>query len=259
MIKLVASDLDGTLVNTYQQFLSEETIDTLKKLHEKGILFVAASGRQYSNMRRLFEPLGFDIPYISENGSLCIYKDEILSTGSIPRDILDCILDGLDEYEQTYHMRNCIFSVKDGYLTDSREEAFIQAVRERNNEIIQVDSLRDVKETVLKAAVFDFNGTDILAPFFQERVGDKIRAATSATHWLDFISPNANKGSALESLMERFGIQKDECICFGDQSNDVEMLHCAGTSYAMESSIPEVKAQADHVVANVLSVLKELL
>ena len=61
MIKLVASDLDGTLLHNYQQTVPKEIYDTIKALHEKGIIFTAASGRQYANIRRLFAPLGFDI------------------------------------------------------------------------------------------------------------------------------------------------------------------------------------------------------
>ena len=54
MIKLVASDLDGTLLHNYQQTVPKEIYDTIKALHEKGIIFTAASGRQYANIRRLF-------------------------------------------------------------------------------------------------------------------------------------------------------------------------------------------------------------
>ena len=94
MIKLVASDLDGTLLHNY---------DTIKALHEKGIIFTAASGRQYANIRRLFAPLGFDIPYIAENGSMCVYKEEILATGLTPSKTIRHILDALMEYRKIYH------------------------------------------------------------------------------------------------------------------------------------------------------------
>ena len=53
MIKLVASDLDGTLLHNYQQTVPKEIYDTIKALHEKGIIFTAASGRQYANIRRM--------------------------------------------------------------------------------------------------------------------------------------------------------------------------------------------------------------
>ena len=104
MIKLVASDLDGTLLHNYQQTVPKEIYDTIKALHEKGIIFTAASGRQYANIRRLFAPLGFDIPYIAENGSMCVYKEEVLATGLTPSKTIRHILDALMEYRKIYHL-----------------------------------------------------------------------------------------------------------------------------------------------------------
>ena len=122
MIKLVASDLDGTLLHNYQQTVPKEIYDTIKALHEKGIIFTAASGRQYANIRRLFAPLGFDIPYIAENGSMCVYKEEILATGLTPSKTIRHILDALMEYRKIYHTGHCILSVKDTYYSDSTDE-----------------------------------------------------------------------------------------------------------------------------------------
>ena len=122
MIKLVASDLDGTLLHNYQQTVPKEIYDTIKALHEKGIIFTAASGRQYANIRRLFAPLGFDIPYIAENGSMCVYKEEILATGLTPSKTIRHILDALMEYRKIYHTGHCILSVKDTYYSDSTAE-----------------------------------------------------------------------------------------------------------------------------------------
>ena len=72
MIKLIASDLDGTLLHGGEQSLSPRTLNLIRRLTEKGIRFIAASGRQYANERRLFAPIRDEISYIAENGSLCI-------------------------------------------------------------------------------------------------------------------------------------------------------------------------------------------
>ena len=69
MIKMVASDLDGTLLLNKAQSLPEEIFPLIRKLKEMGILFVAASGRQYPNMKRMFAPVASEIAYISENGA----------------------------------------------------------------------------------------------------------------------------------------------------------------------------------------------
>ena len=121
MIKLVASDLDGTLLMKGAQSLPEDIFPLIRQLKDLGILFIAASGRQYANIRRLFAPLGFDIPYIAENGSMCVYKEEILATGLTPSKTIRHILDALMEYRKIYHTGHCILSVKDTYYSDSTD------------------------------------------------------------------------------------------------------------------------------------------
>ena len=70
MIKLIASDLDGTLLHNGAQELSPYTIDVIRRITQKGIHFIAASGRQSDNERRLFAGIEDEISYIAENGSL---------------------------------------------------------------------------------------------------------------------------------------------------------------------------------------------
>lgn len=77
MIKLIASDLDGTLLLKGAQKLPPELFPIIKKLKEQGILFVAASGRQYPNMKRMFAPVAEDIGFVSENGGIALYQEEI--------------------------------------------------------------------------------------------------------------------------------------------------------------------------------------
>ena len=79
MIKLIASDLDGTLLKNGAQELPPDIFPIIRELRQKGIRFVAASGRQYYNLRLLFKPVMDEIFYIAENGSLCICNDKILS------------------------------------------------------------------------------------------------------------------------------------------------------------------------------------
>jgi HAD superfamily hydrolase (TIGR01484 family) len=92
MIKLIASDLDGTLLQNGAQQLTNEVIPYIKKLQDMGIIFVAASGRQYANMQRLFEPIKEEIAFICENGALVIYKGKILHKTIINKEIGEEIL-----------------------------------------------------------------------------------------------------------------------------------------------------------------------
>ena len=77
MIRLIASDLDGTLVSGNMASLPESFPKIIGQLKERGIIFAAASGRQYHNLHQLFAPVKDDIAYICENGALTIYQGEV--------------------------------------------------------------------------------------------------------------------------------------------------------------------------------------
>lgn len=88
MIKMVASDLDGTLLIGGRQTLPEEIFPLVKELKKMGILFVAASGRQYANMRNLFAPVKDEMAFISENGGLAVQNEKLLYCDSFDKELV---------------------------------------------------------------------------------------------------------------------------------------------------------------------------
>lgn len=88
MIKLVASDLDGTLLFKGAQSLPEEIFPLIRQLKKMGILFVAASGRQYANMKKMFRPVVDDMAFISENGALAVYNEKVLYQDSFEQELV---------------------------------------------------------------------------------------------------------------------------------------------------------------------------
>lgn len=95
MIKLVASDLDGTLLMKGAQGLPEDIFPLIRQLKELGILFVAASGRQYANMKKMFAPVADDMAFICENGGLAVYHEKVMYQNyfdqNLVREIAECI------------------------------------------------------------------------------------------------------------------------------------------------------------------------
>ena len=87
----------------------------------------------------------------------------------------------------------------------------------------------------------------------------EIKIVTAGSRWLDFIAPGTNKGIALSAMLEHFRITADECIAFGDQYNDIEMLQTAGTSYAMSTAAPGVSDYSTYTTDSVDEVLEEIL
>ena len=257
MIKLMASDLDGTLLQNGAHDVNPIVFDQIRTLKEHGILFVAASGRQYLNLCRLFEPVKDDIAYIAENGSLCIYKEETLSKGIIEQDLAYRILDEVARYPQY----NCIISgERVCYSTSKNQEFYNHMVNVIQNNMKFIDDPKtEIPEPILKIAVCDYSGTDACEKHLKEMFSSDIKVVTSGNLWVDFICPTANKGSALKDLIDHLHIAAKDCVVFGDQYNDVEMLQTAGTSYAMANAAPGIDKYATNVTDSVEKTLQQII
>lgn len=260
MIKLIASDLDGTLLQNGAQELTPRAVSLVRKLTEKGIYFVAASGRQYANERRLFAPVRDDISYIAENGSVCIHKGKVISRGIIEDDLAFRIL---REIKQQTNFE-VVVSREDTCLIENNDPAFVDLiVNVMKNTTEIVDDITKIHGPILKIAIASMadgpHVVDKYLKYLQDKFGSEIKVVTSGNIWIDFIAPGANKGTALSGLIRLLGVKPEECVAFGDQYNDVEMLELVGTSYAMSNAAPGISIHADYVTDSVEDVLEDIL
>ena len=260
MIKLVASDLDGTLLHNGAQELSEETLDLIHKLVQKGIYFVSASGRQYDNQIRLFSKIKDEISYIAENGSVCIHNGEVISRSAIAPDLVKRIVDEVKKDSRF----EILISREDSCFIEPNREAFVNhIVNVMKNTTQIVDDIRTVDGPVLKIAICsmeeDLQVVSEYLKHLQSIFGSEIKIVTSGNIWIDFIAPGTNKGTALQQLLEKLQIKPEECIAFGDQYNDVEMLQYVKTSYSMTSAAPGISRYSTYVTDTVEEVLEQLL
>ena len=240
MIKYIASDLDGTLLQNGAQKPDNETLELIRRLTEAGIHFIAASGRQYINMYRMFGPVQDMISYVSENGALVMDQHKAVTKGSLDRDLVLRIT----EYAKGYPACNCQLSCESCCYTDSKDPFYIKHMTDVvQYDMAVVDNLADIKEPFLKLAMCDFSGkgTSAIEPFFRKEFGDEIKIVT------------------LEKLVHYLGFDMSEGIAFGDQFNDIEMLQMAGDSYALSGCAPGVEAYANHMTDSVQEVLKKVL
>ncbi len=256
MIKYIASDLDGTLLKNDAQHLEPEIFDLIRKLKEKGIRFIAASGRTYENVYRLFGPVQEDISYITENGSMCVHNHKVISRGLIDRELGLRIIRASKQFPE-FH---CMLSCESTAYTDSTDQRFLYHLREIiKYKLKEVPDLCQVTEPFLKIAFLNFNGTDVAERFFKENFSSEIKIVTSGNLWVDFLAPNANKGTGLSDITRHLGIPLSDGIAFGDHFNDIELFKAAGTSYAMTNCAPGVEKYADKQTDSVECILRTLL
>lgn len=259
MIKLVASDLDGTLLQGGAQELTPRAVELIHELTQKGIHFVAASGRQYDNQRRVFEKIKDEISYIAENGSISVHKGEVISRATIDDGLAARII---TEIKREKHFE-IVISREDSCFIEDNDPAFVNhIVHVMQNTTQIVDDLSKVEGPILKIAICNMkDGPHIIDKYLkhlQDMFGNEIKVVTSGNLWIDFIAPGANKGTALENLIELLHVKPEECMAFGDQYNDVEMLQLVGTSYAMSNAAPGISYYSTYVTDSVEDVLQDL-
>ena len=256
MIKLIASDLDGTLLLHGAEELNPEIYDLIIKLKKHGIIFVAASGRQLTSLRRLFKPIADDISYIAENGAMCVHKDRVLSIANINRSDVLTTLNTIKKRSGCTPIVSCVNSI---YTLKEYEELIWHMENILHNKVTIVERFEDIEEPFIKFAFRDNINNVESAKYFRTLFGDKFQIVTSGNGWVDLQTYETNKGNALKELLNKLGIRPEDCISFGDQQNDVEMLLLTGKSYAMTAAVPEAKAAADEITDSVEKTLRDIL
>lgn len=255
-IRIVVSDLDGTLLQNGAQKLEPEIFELIRCMREKEILFFAASGRQYPNLQRLFAPVRDEIGYICENGCLAFWKGEVLYEARMEQDLGREII-------QTARRREGEEILRSGRLTsylEPKEESYLIHMRDIvKNNVTVVEDILAAPEAFNKISIYNRNGIRDSIAFWKKTFGTRASVVMSGEQWIDLTPLGANKGNALAAVCEHFGILPEECMAFGDNENDLEMLQFAGYAWGMEKSHPEVKKSCGHFTSSVEDVLMRLL
>ncbi|MDD6207538.1 MAG: HAD family hydrolase [Clostridiales bacterium] len=263
MIKLVASDLDGTLVPDSTDQINPEIYDLVMKLKKKGIRFVAASGRQYKSIRRLFAPVADDIFYIAESGGVLRDAKEMYFADAIPKERIRELVDDIRRIEDTDIM---LCGVDNGYCDSPDSYLYHWMTESYQYDMIAVSNLpEDIKEPVVKVSMFHPKcAEEAAARAFTPKWQKTMQVSCSGVNWMDVMNASTHKGHALGCLQERLGIAPEETMVFGDNTNDLTMLSQAYHSYAIGNAREEVKQcarfQADTCANDgVIKVLRTLL
>jgi Cof subfamily protein (haloacid dehalogenase superfamily) len=243
--RLVASDLDGTLVRT-DQSVSERTRAVLARVEDAGALFVMVTGRPPRWMAPVAEQTGHRGLAVCANGAI-VYD---LHTERVVRDFR---LDGEHALELVQALRAAVpgvaFAVEQGPDGFGRERSYVP--RWDNGEVLVAPVEDLVASGVVKLLVrLEGTSSDDLLARAREVVGDRAECTHSSDDGLLEISaPGISKASGLAHLAGEWGVAAGDVIAFGDMPNDLPMLAWAGRSVGMGNAHPDVLAAVDEVTA----------
>lgn len=241
MVKLIASDIDGTLIPYGQNGLSQELFPLIRALGEKGILFCPASGRQYHSLRGLFAPVADEICFLCENGAVIFGRGPedtapVLSKTVMPREDALALARDILSCPQAQML---VSGENTSYVCGCGPELERDLSERLGNRVVRVEDPADVAEEIIKVSAFCPWGTGETAKALGPRWGEPYHMAVAGPDWLDFTV--ADKSVGIRGLCAALGVDLRDVAAFGDNWNDLAMLRAVGHPYLMSGADPKLK------------------
>ncbi|APG59145.1 HAD family hydrolase [Christiangramia salexigens] len=259
MIKLIVTDMDGTLLDDNHQ-LHPEFWEIEEQLTNKGILFSIASGRQFYNLEAKFDRIKDRTMFFAENGTYVSHKGKELYVNPIEKEAALGFIEMGRKLENTF----LVLCGKNSAYIETEDQKFLNEVSKFYERLKVVDDLTKVEDTYLKVTFCNFNGVEEHTyPHFVDYT-DRYKVAIAANIFIDITALDANKGNAIKGVQQELNITPEETLVFGDYLNDLEMMKVAKHSYAMKNAHPEILEVSNFVTSynnnenGVLRTIREL-
>ena len=257
-VKMIALDIDGTLLDSQSKF-PDENLAAIHEAADAGIEIVVVTGRRYHSARNTVDALKCEYTVIATNGALVKSKGgETLQRHLLPAATARRVIEATAEFRETCGVifdrpreRQVVFEKIDWnglyvgpYLSRHRE--FVAEIAPLSDCVSEDDPLEVmyIGKCAEIAAVFAILES---APFAEEYTLSQTVYAERNFSMMDVLRRGVNKGSALESWAARQGVTREEVMAVGDNWNDLEMLEFAGVPVLMGNSLPELQALGFHL------------
>lgn len=254
MIKLIAIDIDGTLLNS-QKILTPAVKEALQKATAKGVKVVLCTGRPVKGVQSLLEELdiiGSDQYVISYNGSLVQTTNgqETIAEFSLPFQDVVRLQQLAAALQVPYHAidRQAIYTTnKDiGDFTVHESQLVSMPIRYRT-----IEELAQQQFVAQKMMFVDYPAQlDAVIAKLPEWVNQDYFTVKSAPFYLEVLHKDANKGNAVTALCAHLGISSSEAMAIGDNYNDLDMLAVVEHSVAMGNAVDAVKQAAKYTTTS---------
>ncbi len=252
MYKLIASDLDGTLLRS-DKTISQETIDTLYQLNAKGILFVPSTGRTHKELPKDILNLPF-LHYglcVNGGGIFDYKKNEYIYEKTIDKQTALDILNfskTLEVYPSFVMKGNrYICANKENQILDDIKKIAVPSIIQTSYGCHDMETfIQESKQDVQKFLFYSKDESltkDIVLKF--SNAFPNLSICCSGPLYIEVNAASINKGNALQILCQHLQIDLQDTIAFGDASNDIDLLKRAGCAVAMSNGTEEVKQYAD--------------
>lgn len=239
MIRLIATDMDGTLLDSRKQ-LPEGFSGILRELKANRIRLAIASGRQYYNLRAYFSrEEAEDLFFLLENGAAIFENEQPLFFRELDPSLLPETIEAIRGIRGVHPV---VCGLRSAYI-ENTEEFFVRNVKLYYQKLEVLPDVLDGAKSdhICKLAAFDAENAEQRTLPEMKRFSDRFNVVLSGRMWVDLMSHGTDKGTALRVLQTRLRISPEETMAFGDYLNDAGMMHSCRYSFAMENAHPDLK------------------
>lgn len=250
MIKLVATDMDGTFLDGEGRFDMKRLKNVLVSYKEKGIYFAVASGRGILSLKKLFADVRDEVIFIAENGSYVEFHGEDMYEATMSRDFYLSTFEALKKSPYFDERKMLLTGKKACYVLDTVDETYLMFSRHYNENIQKVASLEDITDEIFKFTTnFTEETIEVGEAWVNENVPD-VKAMTTGFESIDIVLDYVDKGMAIVELAKKLGLTMDQVMAFGDNLNDLHMMQVVGHPIAPENARPEILELAEAVIGH---------
>ena len=248
-IKLIATDIDGTILKYNFQF-NPAIIDCVKNLIKSGVKVVLVTGRMHEATKIIVDKLSIETPVASYQGGLIKYNGETLYERVLDvesaRKILKLVKK--DNMHVNLYLDDELYVEKDDEIIRNYVKQGISHFNVKSFDKIDLDSVN-----INKMLLVDFKNRDKIAKWekYLKENFPNLSIVNSTPYFCEISHKEATKFHAVDFLMKHWGLKKDEVMTIGDQNNDIDLLKAGGVKVAMGNATPELKSVADFITDTV--------
>lgn len=246
MIKLVVTDLDGTFLNNKGSYDVELFKKVYAEMQQKGVTFVACTGKQCERVEKLFDEHGKGVWILGDSAARIKKDGEVIKEFSMEKELAMKAIDRIKDFDNTMTLIVCASDA--AYVHSSISEEMYEVVKGSYERVIKTDSFETIKSQFIKITVFDTEGrSTALRAHVEGTMFGQIYIVDSEARWLDITALHTHKGETVKKLQDMLGVTYEETMSFGDGENDVELMAIAKYSFAVSNACDNTKKAASFI------------
>lgn len=228
-IRMIFCDVDGTLLPHGDKAICDDVFKAINRATSSGVHICIASGRSYTDLKKLFAPVINDVTFICNDGSLMIKQNNVLFSSPLNKSQVACMSKTYkNDYEAlVVYSKDCTCCI-----SDTEEFGFAKKITQEDIASFPDDIFKVAFYKLSQKGKIKLDNLGVKSGILNKIYEDNL--------WTEYITARTDKGTAAKVLQNTYGVSPSETAAFGDNLNDLNMLRCAQLTYAPENANPEV-------------------